>query len=168
MPASRHAARLGLRHQPLRHHHEHILQRRIAFGEAAEGDFVVDELVEQFRHSTIVSVEYRFHLPRALKWRAEPGQLFGRPFRWHPQQPYGSADWDFIVRGFFDVGRTIISDAPNAEEEETLMGAGVGLELLYKRNFNVRVDWGFVLNRLEAEDVDVGDIRFHILATILF
>jgi hemolysin activation/secretion protein len=124
---------------------------------AAAGDGVI-----------IGSVEYRFHVPRAMKWNPEPGTLFGQPFRWRPQQPYGSADWDLVLRGFFDVGRTIVSDAPNAEEEETLMGAGIGMELLYKRNFNIRADWGFVLNRLETDDVDVGDSRFHILATILF
>lgn len=124
---------------------------------AAAGDGVV-----------IGSAEYRFHLPRALKWQTETGSLFGEPFRWRPQQPYGSADWDLIFKAFIDVGQTIISDAPNAENEETLVGTGVGVELLYKRNFNVRVDWGMVLNRLESNDVDVGDSRFHILATILF
>jgi hypothetical protein len=126
---------------------------------AAAGDGVV-----------IGSAEYRFHLPRALKWQAEPGHLFGEPFRWKPQQPYGSADWDLILRAFFDVGQTIISDAPNAEPSELLMGTGIGVELLYKRNFNVRVDWGFVLNRLDSssDDIDVGDSRFNILATILF
>ncbi len=116
----------------------------------------------------IGSAEYRFHLPRALKWRPDSGQLFGEPFRWRPQQPYGSADWDFILRTFVDVGQTIISDASNAEKEETLLGSGVGVELLYKRNFNLRVDWGVVLDRLENDDIDVGDSRFHILATILF
>lgn len=124
---------------------------------AAAGDGVV-----------IGSAEYRFHLPRAMQWKPEPGTLFGQPFRWRPQQPYGSADWDLVFKAFFDVGRTIVSDAPTAEPEETLMGTGIGVELIYKRNFNLRADWGFVLNRLEADDVDVGDSRFHILATILF
>lgn len=124
---------------------------------AAAGDGVI-----------IGSAEYRFHLPRALKWQPEAGTLFGRPFRWKPQQPYGSADWDLILRAFFDVGSTIISDAVNAEPEETLMGTGIGVELLYKRNFNLRFDWGMALDRLESDDIDVGDSRFHIMATILF
>jgi hemolysin activation/secretion protein len=124
---------------------------------AAAGDGVI-----------IGSAEYRFHLPRALQWKAEPGSLFGQPFRWRPQQPYGSADWDLVCKAFFDVGRTIISDSATAEPEETLMGTGIGVEFIFKRNFNLRADWGFVLNRLESDDVDVGDSRFHILATILF
>lgn len=126
---------------------------------AAAGDGVI-----------IASAEYRFHWPRSLRWSAESGSLFGQPFRWRPQQPYGAADWDLIFKGFFDVGQTIVSDALPGEEEETLMGAGVGVELVYKRNFNVRVDWGFALDRLSSspDDVDVGDSRFHIIATILF
>lgn len=116
----------------------------------------------------IGSAEYRFHLPRAMKWRPEAGELWGKPFRWVPQQPYGSADWDLIFRGFVDVGRTIVSDAPNAEEEETLIGTGVGVEFLFKRNFNIRVDWGIALQEAESVGVSSGSNRFSIVATILF
>src|SRR6185503_13152154 len=96
------------------------------------------------------------------------GKIFGEPFKWAPQQAYGRADWDLILRGFCDVGRTIISDSPLAEQEETLIGAGVGAEFVFKRNLSVRVDWGIALEEVESSGVSAGSNRFHIVATLLF
>ena len=42
-----------------------------------------------------------------------------------------------------DVGRTDISDRLSFEDNDTLVGVGIGFEFLFKRNLNVRVDWGF-------------------------
>ena len=116
----------------------------------------------------IGSVEYRFHLPRALEIQPTPPKLFGRPFRVAPQNVYGRPDWDLILRGFFDVGRTFISDQIFTETEDTLVGAGVGLELQLTRNFNLRADWGFALNDLATQNVHAGSNRFHIVATLLY
>jgi len=125
----------------------------------------------------IGSAEYRFHVPKAFTsgyrvredgTHAQPGQLFGKPFNWVPSQPYGSADWDLILKSFLDVGRTIISDIPGAEDEETLIGAGVGFEFQYKSNFSLRVDWGVALKDVESAEIKAGSNRFHFLATFLF
>lgn len=118
----------------------------------------------------IGSLEYRFHLPQALGFDETPGQLFGKPFRTRPQGPYGRADWDLILKGFFDVARTGISSAEAGEEEQTLLGTGVGLEFLFRRNLSVRVDWGVALEEIEDpnDGVSAGSNRFHISATILF
>jgi len=117
----------------------------------------------------IGSIEYRWHIPRSLPVQPDPSRtpLFGQPFRWSPQQPYGRADWDLILRGFFDAGRAINSDRLSFEEDQTLLGIGVGLEFLFKRNLSVRADWGFALEEVEGE-VDSGDNEIHFSATILF
>ena len=115
----------------------------------------------------VASAEYRFHLPQALAYDPNPGELWGRPFRWRPQQPYGRADWDLILKGFFDIGRTINNDRKSFESDETLIGTGVGVEFQFRRNLTLRVDWGFVLDEVEGK-AEVGDNRVHFVGTILF
>lgn len=129
----------------------------------------------------IGTAEYRFHVPNAFIWRErddkgrlkdQPG-LFGSPFKWLPDAPYGRADWDFIVRGFVDVGRSINNDRQSFERDETLLGAGIGGELVFRRNLSVRVDWGMALEDVinpttEEAEVTSGSNRFHIVATVLF
>jgi outer membrane protein assembly factor BamA len=113
------------------------------------------------------TVEYRFHLPRALKFNEQPIELFNEPFRVVPQQPYGDADWDLILRAFFDIGRTINSERLSFERNETLIGAGVGVEFAFKINVNVRLDWGFALEDVEDE-VSAGSSQVHIVTSIFF
>lgn len=115
----------------------------------------------------IGSVEYRLHIPRLLPLREEPGELFGQTFRWAPQQAYARPDWDLIFRAFVDAARTINNRALPFEHDETLLGAGVGLELVYRRNLSVRVDWGMVLDSVTGK-AERGDNRFHIVATLMF
>lgn len=115
----------------------------------------------------VASAEYRFHLPQALAYDPNPGELWGKPFRYRPQQPYGRADWDLILKGFFDIGRTINNDRKSYESDETLIGTGVGVEFQYRRNLTLRVDWGFVLDEIE-DKAEVGDNRVHFVGTILF
>jgi hypothetical protein len=116
----------------------------------------------------IGTIEYRYHLPRAFAVEAEPREVFGEPFRLAPQHVFGLPDWDLIFKGFLDVGRTFISDRLSFEDDETLIGAGVGLELIYRRNLNLRVDWGFALEDVDSTDTDAGSSRVHFVGTILF
>jgi hypothetical protein len=93
----------------------------------------------------IGSVEYRFHLPRALPIRRRPARLpWIGDFRVAPQQVYGRPDWDLIFRGFVDTGKSIRNRpelASGTELDQFLVGAGVGVEFAYKGNLRVRVDW---------------------------
>ncbi len=118
------------------------------------------------------SAEYRFHLPRIFTPSEDAGDFFGQPFRWSPQNVYGRPDWDLILRGFVDAARTMNSDRRDFEVDHTLIGAGVGIEVAIRRNFNVRVDWGFALNGLEnsigESIVNSGSSRVHFAATILY
>lgn len=118
--------------------------------------------------SVVGTLEYRFHVPRALSVQPEPRELFGEPFRAAPQYVYGLPDWDLILRSFIDIGRTWNHDALSFEEDETLIGAGVGAEFIFKRNLNLRVDWGFALRDVDSADVDSGSNTVHFVATFLF
>ena len=120
--------------------------------------------------SVVARLDYLFHLPKYLDRREKPEDLFGREFRWAPQQPYGRADWDLVLRGFFDVGQTVNSARQSFESDDTFVGTGVGLEFLFKRNFRARMDWGIALHGVDApgNPVDAGDNRFHFVFTFLY
>lgn len=122
--------------------------------------------------SFVASAEYRLHIPALLHAREEPGSFFGKPFRWRPQYAYGPTDWDLIARAFVDVGRTMNSDRESFEVDQTLVGAGVGLELSLTRRFNIRADVGVALDDLDNSDgstlVERGDIQLHFVGTIVY
>jgi hemolysin activation/secretion protein len=117
----------------------------------------------------VASVEYRYHVPRGFAVQPEPRQMFGQAFRMAPQYVYGTPDWDLVLKAFFDYGRTIISN-PLAFENanESLYGAGIGVDFLYRRNINIRVDWGFALDDLRAGPVNSGANRLQFVATFMY
>lgn len=114
------------------------------------------------------TAEYRFHVPKAFGLESEPRQLFGQPFRFAPQQVYGPTDWDVIFRGFVDAAcvRREEGDAI-AEDGDTLIGAGAGVELRYRRNVTVRLDWGVALKEIENRVSD-GSHQLHFVVTLLY
>ncbi len=116
----------------------------------------------------IGNVEYRFHVPRAFGVEAEPRELFGQPFRFAPQYTYGRPDWDLILRAFVDVGRSMNNDRFFFESNETLIGAGIGVEFQVKRNLSARLDWGFALSDVDRADVESGDNRVHFIGTLAY
>lgn len=116
----------------------------------------------------IARFEYRYHVPRAFAIDPEPQELFGEPFRSAPQYVYGRPDWDLVLKGFCDVARVSLNDRLAFESNETLIGVGVGAEFIFKRNFNVRLDWGFALEDVPTAGVNSESNRLHVLATILF
>lgn len=116
----------------------------------------------------IASAEYRYHVPRAFKPEAQPRAAFGQQFRYAPQYIYGRPDWDLVLRGFVDVGHVEINDKQTFEQERTLVGTGLGVELLLKQNINLRMDWGVALQDLDSAGVSSGSNRFHFLFTLLY
>lgn len=113
------------------------------------------------------SAEYRFHVPQALGFDPTPGTLFGNSFRFKPQQPYGRADWDLVLKAFVDVGQNINSQQESFETDNTLVGTGLGVEFYFKRYLSIRMDWGVALEGIEGE-VSSGESRINFSATILF
>lgn len=115
----------------------------------------------------LFTTEYRLHIPRMLGTHDQVGKdFFGNPFRWHPQEAYGRPDWDLIARAFLDVGYSQINDPLSFEDDETMIGAGVGLEFQFKRYVNVRVDMGVPLQ--STDETDAGQPRIHFSATLLY
>lgn len=114
------------------------------------------------------TLEYRFHVPRALSIQPEPSRLFGRDFRLRPQQQYGRPDWDLVLRAFVDAGHVVNSDREDYEKDESLVGAGLGAELLLYQNLSVRMDWGMALDDVDNQNVKAGSNRFHFVFTLLF
>ena len=120
--------------------------------------------------------EYRFHVPRAVNPRRAKEQgpggktldLWGRRFRYLPQHPYGRADWDLILRAFFDVGRTLNTDRMVGEYNETLAGAGLGAELKLYQNVSLRLDWGVPLISTNDGEADAGVSRVRVVVTLVY
>jgi hemolysin activation/secretion protein len=65
------------------------------------------------------------------------------------------------------VGKTIQTDKLGFENDDTLVGAGVGVEVQFKQNVTLRLDWGFALNEIENL-VDSGENRLHVVFTVLY
>jgi len=116
----------------------------------------------------LASFEYRLHIPRLFPVVEDPGELFGRPFRWSPQNAYGAPDWDMIFRTFVDVGHVNLNDEPVFEDSDTLVGVGFGAGFRLKRNVSVDVDWGFAASDTNQDSTTSGSSQVHISATILY
>lgn len=120
--------------------------------------------------SWVGSLEYRFHLPRALS-PGEPVDIFGSPFRARRQTVYGRPDWDLVFKGFWDFGRVESNDRRSFEQNQTLMSLGTGFDFLLGDNLSFRTDVGFVLDEVSRSDLaqtDEGDFRVHFLLTVLY
>lgn len=158
--------------------------RRLIAGEqeVAGGMFSVRGYSESIAAGDTVAIataEYRLHVPRLFPV-SEPGRvgnrrvgLFGDTFRWAPQTDFGRADWDWVLKAFFDVGRTMNSEKLIGETDQTLMGAGFGTEISVKRNFTLRMDVGFALKDVEEPGsptpiAESGDIRGHFSVLLLY
>ena len=123
-------------------------------------------------NALFATAEYRLHIPRLYSISAQPGELFGSPFRWRPQETMGTADWDLIFRTFIDAAHISNNDRKVFESDADLVGAGFGLEFQMKRNLFIRADWGFVLRGTNDASGNPtsssGDNRLHFSATIAF
>ena len=129
-----------------------------------------DEAITAGDTVIIATAEYRLHLPKLdvplPGDEREVGTLFGKPFRWRPQEPYGSADWDLVTKAFIDVGRSLNNDRESFEQNETLVGVGVGVDLLFKRNASFTIDYGVALE--DAAGTTDGSQQFHFSFTLLY
>jgi len=120
----------------------------------------------------IATAEYRYHIGKAGAMAAEPISVFGRPFRASRTEPFGSADWNVILRAFADVADVSCADAdPASETEDTLTSIGAGIEARLKQNLTLRLDYGYTLSGVGdgvLRRADPHDSRVHFMATLLF
>ncbi|MDG2292255.1 MAG: hypothetical protein P8L37_06320, partial [Phycisphaerales bacterium] len=75
---------------------------------------------------------------------------------------------DLIFCAFIDAGATMQSSRYFYENNNTLVGTGVGIEFLYRQNFRFRLDWGFPLKDMESAGVEVGDERLYVSGSFIF
>ncbi|MEM9064109.1 MAG: ShlB/FhaC/HecB family hemolysin secretion/activation protein [Planctomycetota bacterium] len=145
------------------------------FQQVAGGQFTVRGYPESLTAGDsvfVASAEYRFHLPQGLAPRVEPARVAGSPFRIAPQFVSGPTDWDLIFKGFVDVGRVLNSDVESFETNQTLLGAGFGLEAVIGRNLRGEIDFAWA--GLDVEDaaganrVNTGDFEVHFLVTLVY
>jgi hypothetical protein len=102
----------------------------------------------------LVRAEYRVHLPRLLPIR-EPFELpwYGK-FRAAPDGPSGRPDWDLIAFTFYDWARVEVNGDLSQDEQndETLSGTGLGLELQLPGHLIVGMDYGWSLTQVMGRD----------------
>ncbi len=132
-----------------------------------------DESVAAGDSGVVASLEYRYHLGKATPIASTTTDLFGSRFRSSRTQPFGSADWDLILSGFVDIGRVAVQNALFFESDETLIGAGVGIEAQLRRNLTVRLQYAMAFTRIGEQvspfvATDVGDSRLHFAATFVY
>ena len=85
-----------------------------------------------------------------------------------PQYVYGRPDWDLVLLGFIDASWVGQAGSLFYENGETLVSAGVGLDLILKTNFRVRLDWGWALESLQNGLYDAGQNRLYVQASLYF
>lgn len=132
-----------------------------------------DESIAAGDNAVIGTLEYRFHLGKATPIAQDTTDLFGSRFRSARTQPFGSADWDLIFSAFVDIGRVAVQNALFFESDETLIGAGVGVEAQLRRNLTVRLQYAMAFTRIGEQvspfvATDVGDSRLHFAATFVY
>ena len=114
------------------------------------------------------SVEYRFHVPLSLV-ALEPWHLpLVGEFRPGPDSYHRLPDWDFVIATFFDYGQTWNQSAVPGEEDATLSSLGLAFEVVVRRNFSMRFDYGFALNDVDFADVQSGDTEANFAATVRY
>lgn len=127
----------------------------------------------------VVNAEYRLHLPRllapysALSEESRADRL-SDDFNLRQPSPLSYADWDFILKVFFDYGRTYNNQQLFYESNYELMSWGVGAEVQLSKYITARVDWGYILKGLTqysssaVEDAQVGDNKISFVITVSY
>jgi hemolysin activation/secretion protein len=119
--------------------------------------------------AVIGSAEYRFHLSRIFLPDPQPPELpLMGEFRARPLHLYGQPDWDLIFRVFVDAAHVMPSSGMDFERDETLAGAGGGIELQLLRHLSLRLDAGVALSEADDGATSVGDTRLHLVGTLLY
>ncbi len=114
------------------------------------------------------SVEYRFHVPLALRVANTWNLPLVGAFRPTADTSYRMPDWDFVIAPFFDYGQVWNERRLAGEENATMASLGLGFEIVVRRNFSVRLDYGIALSEVESENIDPGDGETHFNATVRY
>lgn len=113
------------------------------------------------------SLEYRLHIPQLLTPSPDrKTRWFGKEFRWAPAEPKGRADWDLILRAFYDIGKTTINHRVKGEKNYLIEGIGGGIDFVLWSNLVLKFDWGHALKA--ANGVDQGNNQSYFSAVLMY
>lgn len=114
------------------------------------------------------SLEYRYHVPLGFRV-LNPWQIpwFGT-FRPGPDASLRLPDWDLVLSAFGDYGHVFNEARVLGEEDDELASLGVGFEVIVRRNFSVRLDYGFALLDVPTANVQRGDGELHFSALVRY
>jgi hemolysin activation/secretion protein len=97
------------------------------------------------------SAEFRLHIPQLLKPSPESkGKFLGKEFRWAPPEPKGRADWDLVLRAFYDIGKTTNNHPVKGERNYLVEGIGWGADFVLWSNLVLKFDWGIALKSAQG------------------
>jgi hemolysin activation/secretion protein len=114
------------------------------------------------------SVEYRYHVPLGFA-TLEPIQIpwFGA-FRVGPDTGMRLPDWDLVLALFSDYGQVFNQSKVLGESDDRLASIGVGFEVIVRRNFSLRLDYGIALLSVDTANVNSGDGEFNFSALVRY
>ena len=114
------------------------------------------------------SLEYRYHIPLGFR-SVEPWQLpWVGTFRPGPDDMLRLPDWDLVVATFVDAGQVWNQDRVLGEHDDALASVGLGLEVIVRRNFSLRVDYGVALLPIPNANVNRYDGEFNFSALLRY
>ncbi len=114
------------------------------------------------------SLEYRYHVPLGLHTLDPLRVPVIGSFRLGPDSALRLPDWDLVLAVFGDYGHVFNERNAPGEFDEELASLGVGFEVVVRRNFALRLDYGFALLDVPTSGVDSGDGEFHFSALVRY
>jgi len=127
----------------------------------------------------IATLEYRFHIARALGI-GTPGtflgtqtSLLGNDFQYQPQYTNGPTDWDLVPCAFVD-GALVENNHGIASgdgfDQQYLLSTGIGATLRLKQNLILSTDYGWVLNPVQSTSIHEarGDGVWNLSITLMY
>jgi hypothetical protein len=112
------------------------------------------------------SVEYRYHIrSRCASPTPEPARRGRVPPA--TDASYRMPDWDFVGPRSSTTARSGTRKLAG-EHDSTLASVGLGFEVIVRRNFSLRLDYGIALSQVESEEIDAGDGEAHFNATVRY
>ena len=120
--------------------------------------------------AAIGSAEYRLHLARLIDPGGEPVEVpvIG-PFQVRPRTVFSRADWDLLLKLFFDAGQVWSpSGGGQDRSDETLAAWGIGAELQLLTHLRVGVDLAWLRSGLSNGTRPDLSPRTHVFVTLTF
>jgi len=114
------------------------------------------------------SLEYRYHVPLGFMTLDSVQLPWFGAFRLGPDGSQRLPDWDLVLAAFGDYGQVFNQSKQLGESDDDLASLGVGFEVIVRRNFSVRLDYGIALLGVDTANVKSGDGELHFSALVRY